>query len=395
MNRLAAYAGEALEAIWRHRVRSVLTMLGMIIGTASIIGVLGVSRAASGGIAATLASFGDPGIIIAVDPNQDDPQAAQIQYLDLAPLIESTRASVRRIVPLYNATYVLRANGISYETTVSSEDGEPNDTLTLLAGRRIDDDDVASAARVTLLSEPLYHRFFGNAPAIGRVMRIGGSRFRIIGVYNELKSSLLNTIAGGDYIEIPFSTFHEIRPGQVDFIQVFPRAGIAAASNDVIAELRRLHGPRAQYSTQDATAQLAGFNAVLGVIASGLTAIGGVALLVAGIGIMNIMLVSVTERTHEIGLRKAVGASRADIATQFLLEATLLSLIGGGIGMLVGVVCAIAARVALERLLGAAPIPYLLIISVAVGFSVFVGTVFGTYPALRAGRMDPVEALRQ
>jgi putative ABC transport system permease protein len=395
-SRLGAYAGEALEAIWRNRVRSALTMLGMIIGTASIIGVLGVSKAASGGIKATLDSFGDPGVIVAVDGNQDDPDSAQIQYRDIAPLTDATAETVKRIVPNYNGTYTLRANGTSYETAVTSQDGEPNDTLTLHAGRRIDDADVASAARVTLLSQPLYRRFFGNAPALGQTMRIGGSRFRIIGIYDEFKSSLLNTIAGSDYIEIPYSTFHEMRPGPVDFIQVYPLdpKNAIGASADVVAALRRLHGSRAEYITQDATAQLAGFNSALGVIAEGLTAIGGVALIVAGIGIMNIMLVSVTERTREIGLRKSIGASRGDITLQFLLEAILLSLIGGGVGALLGFAVTLASYNAVERFVGPAPIPYLLIISVAVGFSMFVGCVFGTYPAIRAGRMDPIEALR-
>jgi putative ABC transport system permease protein len=394
--RLLAYLHEALEAIWRNRVRSALTMLGMIIGTSSIIGILGLSKAASGGITATLGAFGDPGIIIAVDNNQDDPASAQIQFRDVAPLTEATTQTVRRIVPNYNGTYALRSNGVSYDTAVTSQDGEPNDALTLHAGRRIDDTDVAAAAHVTLLSEPLYRRFFGNQPAVDQTMRIGGSRFRIIGVYDELKASLLNTIAGGDYIEIPFTTFQQLRPGPVDFIQVFARdpTKVTAASDAVIAQLRHLHGSRATYVTQDATAQIAGFNSVLGVVASGLTAIGGVALVVAGIGIMNIMLVSVTERTREIGLRKSIGASRGDIVLQFLLEAVLLSLLGGGIGTLLGLGATIGAYGAIESLVGPAPIPYLMIVSVAVGFSVLVGTVFGTYPALRAGRMDPIEALR-
>jgi putative ABC transport system permease protein len=394
--RLLAYAHEALEAIWRNRVRSALTMLGMIIGTSSIIGVLGLSKAASGGITATLRAFGDPGVIIAVDNNQDDPASAQIQFRDMAALSEATKESVRHIVPNYNATYTLRSNGVSYETSVTSQEGAPNDTLTLHEGRRIDDQDVASAAHVTLLSAPLYRRFFGDKPAVGQVLRIGGSRFRIIGVYDEFKSSLLNTIAGGDYIEIPYSTFQQLRPGPVDFIQVYPRdpTNVTAASDAVVAQLRHLHGSRATYVTQDATAQIAGFNSVLGVVASGLTAIGGVALVVAGIGIMNIMLVSVTERTREIGLRKSIGASRGDIVLQFLLEAVLLSLLGGGIGMVLGLGATIGAYGAIENFVGPAPIPYLMIVSVAVGFSVLVGTVFGTYPALRAGGMDPIEALR-
>jgi putative ABC transport system permease protein len=396
MTRILAYTREAAEAIWRNRVRSILTMLGMIIGTASIIGILGMSRAASGGITATLTSFGDPGTIIATDDNQNDPDSARIQYRDVASLEAATKDLVQRIVPDYENTYELRANGIKYSTTIASQEGSPNDSLTLYAGRRIDDHDVAGAARVTLLSESLYHRFFGNAPAIGSTMRIGGSRFRIIGIYDAFKANLLNTIAGSDYIEIPYSAFHELKPGNVDFIQVFAQHGVSqsAASEAVIAELQHLHGSRAEYVTQDATGQLAGFNTVLAVLAGGLTAIGGVALVVAGIGIMNIMLVSVAERTREIGLRKAVGASRADVFLQFLLEAILLSLIGGGIGTAIGLGATLLAYGAIAQYVGPAPVPYLLIVSIAVGFSTVVGTVFGSWPALRAGRLDPIEALR-
>jgi putative ABC transport system permease protein len=396
MTRILAYTREAAEAIWRNRVRSILTMLGMIIGTASIIGVLGMSRAASGGITATLAAFGDPGTIVATDENQNDPDSARIQYRDVAALQAATQDDVRKIVPNYTATYELRANGISYTTTVASQEGAPSDALTLYAGRRISEQDVADAAHVTLLSEPLYHRFFGNASAIGTTMRIGGSRFRIIGIYDAFKSNLLTTIAGGDYVEIPYSTFHELKPGSVDFIQVFAQPGVTpqAAADAVVVALRHLHGSRAEYQTQDATGQLAGFNTALAVIAGGLTAIGGVALVVAGIGIMNIMLVSVAERTREIGLRKAVGASRADVFLQFLLEAILLSLIGGGIGTALGLGATLLAYGFISKFVGPAPVPYLLIVSIAVGFSTVVGTVFGSWPALRAGRLDPIEALR-
>jgi putative ABC transport system permease protein len=133
---------------------------------------------------------------------------------------------------------------------------------------------------------------------------------------------------------------------------------------------------------------------VLSTLGTGLAAIGSVALVVAGIGIMNIMLVSVVERTREIGLRKAIGATRADILTQFLFEAILLSLIGGGIGMLLGLGTVLLAYQPLSVYVGPAPIPYLLIVSVAIGFSTFIGTVFGTYPAVRASRLDPIVALR-
>jgi putative ABC transport system permease protein len=394
--RLIAYVAEAFEAIWRHRTRSLLTMLGMIIGTSSIIAVLGLSRAASGGIKSTIDSFGSAGVVISVDNNQDDVRGASMEFRDLPRIAAATANTVAYLVPNLNATYELRANGISYETSVTSQTDRTSDSLTLHEGRRIDRDDVAGAAHVALLSHPLAQRFFGDAPASGQRIRIGGSRFTIIGVYDDFKSGLLTSLTGTDYIEIPYSTFHQIKTGAMDFLQAYPLPGVSntAAGDDVVAALQHIHGARAKYLVQDADAQLTAFNNVLALLGTSLTAIGSVALVVAGIGIMNIMLVSVVERTREIGLRKSIGATRADILTQFLFEAILLSLIGGGIGMLLGLGVVLLAYVPLAAYVGPAPIPYLLIVSVAVGFSTLVGTVFGTYPAVRASRLDPIVALR-
>ena len=396
MTRILAYTLEAFEAIWRNRTRSLLTMLGMIIGTSSIIGVLGISKAAAGGIKGTIDAFGDAGIIVSVDGNQDDPARAQIYYRDLPMLAQMTATTVDHYFPNYNATYQLRANGISYDSAIQAQTDRVNDTLALTAGRRIDTNDIDTAAHVTLLSLSIAQRFFKDQSAIGQILRIGGSRFTVIGVYDKFKAGLLSNLIGEDYVEIPYSTFHLLKPGPMDFLQAFPKAGVQAgeATDAIVAALHRIHGARSRYLTQDSQASLTSFNSVLSVVATGLTAIGGVALVVAGIGIMNIMLVSVTERTREIGLRKSIGASRNDILTQFLLEAILLSIIGGGIGTALGLGAVLGLYGVLVSFVGPAPIPYLLIVSVAVGFSTLVGTVFGTYPAYRASKLDPIAALR-
>jgi putative ABC transport system permease protein len=396
VTRLAAYLVEAFEALWRNRTRSFLTMLGMIVGTSSIIAVLGISKAASGGISATLASFGDPGISISVDPDQNDPTSAAIHYRDVRVIREALRGELRDIEPAYQRQFSLRAGRQRY-TTLGIADGDFHpDSITLLAGRRISSDDLATGARVCDLTRALAERMFGTGVAIGHVLQVGGSRCTVIGVYDEIKGGIFTSAGANDFFTLPYPLFADLAPGPADGLSVYGAAGIAVGriGDDVIAILRRLHGPTAAYVVQDNTASLQTFNTVLGVIANGLTAIGGVALVVAGIGIMNIMLVSVTERTREIGLRKSIGASNADIALQFLLEAVLLSLIGGGLGTALGFAAVVASYGALAALVGPAPIPYLVIISVAVGFSTLVGTVFGTYPALRASRLDPIAALR-
>ncbi|GAC1596060.1 MAG: ABC transporter permease [Candidatus Velthaea sp.] len=399
MSRLLAYLAEAFEAIWRNRTRSILTMLGMVIGTSSIIAVLGISKAASGGITGTLNSFGDAGISISIDPQQDDPNNAQIQYRDVRIVQEALGDKLKHIEPGYQKNMQIRANGIKYTTFAASGSDYHPDSLTLAAGRRLDQTDVKNGAHVCLLTVPLAQRFFANQPPaqiLGQVMRIGSTRCTVIGIYDEIKGGFFNSLGGSDFFELPYTVFHEIFPGAIDALQLYAADGVGVGdvSDSIIAVLQRLHGTRAKYATQDVNAQIQGFNTVLSVIATGLTAIGGVALLVAGIGIMNIMLVSVTERTREIGLRKSIGASNRDILLQFLLEAILLALLGGGIGTLIGFGGVLAAYGAVEKLVGPAPIPYLAIVSVAVGFSTLVGTVFGTYPAWRASRLDPIAALR-
>ncbi len=376
MSRFFAYAGEALDAIWRNRTRSLLTMLGMIVGTSSVIAVLGIGSAASNGIADSLNSFGDPGFIVQVDPKQDDPLAASIQFRDAASVAEAAGGLVQYVSPNYQRNYALKANGVDYIAAVTSDNGVVLDTLTLHEGRRIGPADVDGATRVTLLSRPLERRFFGDdGTALGRQITIDGERFTIIGVFDDLKAGIFNNVGGSDFVNIPYTTFHEMAPGPVD-------------------ALRHLHGPRAEYDVQDVLAFLNTFTSTIAIVSFGLTAIGGVALVVAGIGIMNIMLVSVAERTREIGIRKAIGGSRNDIVVQFLFEAVILSLLGGAIGTALGLGVTLLASSVVSSFVGPASVPLLPIVLVATGFSVVVGIFFGAYPAVRAGGLDPIEALR-
>ena len=396
LSRLRNYVAEAFSAIWRNRTRSILTMLGMIIGTSSIIAVLGISRAASGGITGTLSTFGDPGITIAVDPNQDDPKSAAIGYRDVRTIAEDIGPLLSYIEPSYTRQYTLRWAGKSTRTFVASASPRSQVSLTLREGRYMEDADVTNGAHVCLFTAELSAKLFKDSPALGQIVDMGPTRCTVVGVFKEVKGSLFNSVGASDFALIPYTTFRSIAPGPIDSLTVYAAkdVGVGRVSDAIDTILRRLHGPRAVYATNDNTAQLESFNAVLGIIAVGLTGIGGVALVVAGIGIMNIMLVSVTERTREIGLRKAIGATRGDVALQFLLEAILLSFIGGGIGTVIGFTATVFAYAAVESLVGPAPIPYLLIISVAVGFSTLVGCVFGTYPAFRASQLDPIVALR-
>ena len=247
------------------------------------------------------------------------------------------------------------------------------------------------------MTQDLARKYFGNAPAVGNYLRVNGARCQVVGVYADIKGSFMNALAGsGDRRCRTRRSTTSSRPAtSIRFSSTRPINRKPTRSGKRPSRvLQHIHGDRAQYHVQNGAGFISAFDSSLNVIATGLSAIGGVALVVAGIGIMNIMLVSVTERTREIGIRKAIGASRANIVLQFLMEAIVLSLIGGGIGMGLGLVATIGAASLLSKQLGELLIPYLLIVSIALAFSIAVGMVFGTYPAMRAANLDPIEALR-
>lgn len=396
MERLFAYLDEAMASLWRNRMRSFLTMLGMIIGSASIITVFGISRATTSGMASTFAGWGTFPVLVQVDPAQDYPSIAQIHYSDLRPVAEALRGLTPWVIPEWNRTYPTTYGNVKDYPTVTADSGFHDDGLQMEEGHKITQEEVDSAAHVCVITDDLKTEYFGSGPALGNDLRINGGRYTVVGVYANIKGSFLNSLVGSSQVAIPYTTFHrDVDPSPPDFLMIFaPKGEEDLAGKLAVAALQRIHGPDAKYLTQDTAGFVTAFVSALNVVATGLAAIGGVALIVAGIGIMNIMLVSVTERTREIGIRKAVGASRGDIAFQFLMESTLLAIFGGGTGMLIGILVTIGGASLLSRELGEMIIPYVLIVSLALGFSGIVGIAFGTYPALRAAQLDPIEALR-
>ncbi|HEV2262556.1 MAG TPA: ABC transporter permease [Candidatus Rubrimentiphilum sp.] len=401
MSRFIAYIPEAFDSLWRNKTRSLLSILGMIIGIASVIAVLGLSQAASNGMKQEIAAGGDPGFVAYVDASQNNPTAATLYYRDAALLQSYASGSISRAIPSYSSQggglrgYRVTVSGRSDFINVSSTRELTADSgFVVDSGRLIDSSDVAEAANVCILSHDAAAKFFPNGNAVGNTINVGTQRLRVIGVVS-LNANLFRSFLG-ETMYIPYTTLHHIAPGPIDFIEFWPVSrslNPVGVINDARAALERIH-PHGQYIIQDQLAFNSIFENVLSFIGIGLTFIGGVALFVAGVGIMNIMLVSVSERTREIGIRKSIGANAKEISLQFLIEATLLSVGGGIIGSAIGVVAVLSLRQIVAQAMGAAPVPWGLVIGIAAGFSLAVGIGFGSYPAARAGKLDPVEALR-
>ena len=401
MRRLLAYIPEAFESIWRNRTRSLLSALGMIIGIASVIAVLGLSQAASNGMKDEISRGGDPGFVALVDQSQDNPAGATLYYRDAALLQSYASGYVRRAIPVYSSqgnqprSYRVSVSGKSTFIDINSTRELAADSgFTVDSGRLIDAGDVQAGSNVGILSSQAAKTLFPAGDAVGKTLNIGTQRITVVGVVS-LEASLFSSFVG-ETMYIPYTAMRRIAPGPIDFIEFWPvdrSANPVEVINAAKDALRRIH-PRGQYTVQDQLAFNSIFENVLSFIGIGLTFIGGVALFVAGVGIMNIMLVSVSERTREIGIRKSIGANAREISLQFLIEATMLSLGGGVIGSILGVLAVLSLRSIVQHSVGEAPVPWALVIGIAAGFSIAVGIGFGSYPAARAGRLDPVEALR-
>jgi putative ABC transport system permease protein len=397
MTRVIAYLAEAGASLWRNRTRSILTMLGMIIGSASIITVFGLSRAATSGIEGTFRSFGTFPIVVQVDASQTYPDRAQLRYSDAERVAADLGPAVLAVEPDFTRTWKVGRGSASDHFSVSAAGVYPNDdSLTLSAGRKLDAQDVDSAARVVVLSQSVADRFFPDHDAVGMDLTMNGGRYTIVGVYNPITSPFITALSGNDFIAVPYSTFYRAVNAPPDDFSIYPAPGFTAdmLRDQIVASLQHIHGTEAQYQVIDGAGFLKGFDDVLNIAGTSLAAIGTVALIVAGIGIMNIMLVTVTERTREIGIRKSIGASRRDIILQFLMEAVVLALIGGGCGLLLGIGFTVLGAYALSKELGDLVVPYVLVVSIALAFSGAVGILFGLYPAYRAAALDPIEALR-
>jgi putative ABC transport system permease protein len=397
----------SFRALWVNKMRSALTMLGIIIGVAAVIAMVAVGTGASQKISEQISSMGSnllivlPGSTSAGGVRMGSGSQPTLSMADADAILKECPA-VSDVGPHLGGVAQVVYGHLNWSTGVS---GTTPGMLavrdwSLAAGRPFTQQDVKSATKVCLLGQTVVENLFGDQNPVGQTIRIKNVPFAVIGVLAE-KGQSAQGQDQDDTILIPVTTaqkklFGTQFPGMVRIIMVKAKSAedLSAAEKQITELLRQRHhiGQKQDndFTVRNLTQIMQAAEQSSKVMTLLLGAIASVALLVGGIGIMNIMLVSVTERTREIGIRMAIGAKTWDIRLQFIIEALTLSLIGGVAGIIIGV----STAVILSSVSGWPTIVSVLSILLAFSFSGFVGIFFGFYPAYKASLLNPIDALR-
>ena len=398
MNPISAFI-VAYRAIASNKIRSVLTTLGIIIGVATVIALVALTSGAKQMIEEQLTGLGSKSLSIKSGKRgigaQDNAPALTVGD---AEAIEELDV-IERITPLINTSELAAVDNKNWYTVVlgTSPDYIYINNWFPERGSYFNELDVANAGRVCVLGKTVAKNLFGYQDPIGRNVRIGNSSFKVIGVM----SSLGQTSSGkdqDDIILIPFKTFQKRIEGATDIktiaASVKDQEYLPVAEAQILDLLLERHkvGPDEDnpFYVRTQTTIIERIVTISRIMTILLGSVASISLIVGGIGIMNIMLVSVGERTREIGIRIAVGAKGKDILVQFLIEAVLISLVGGFIGIFLG----IAGSQIASYFTGWPSVVSINMVFISFGFAAFIGVFFGIYPARKASKLDPIEALR-
>ena len=396
---IGQYFAEAISVLAANRVRTILTALGLIIGVAAVISIQVLGAGMAGAVSGILGAVNDRTFVVLPNQQQADFTRAAFRLSDLQ-RAKNEIANVVEAIPAAGQNLRAAYGHVHRRLTLGAGADERFATATPIRyGRKLNGEDIAGARHVCILSDRAYTKLAIAGDPTGTSLRIGDRRYAIVGVLGADKAGILPITVNQD-VTIPYSTYErEFARGRVILFARFlmeDPSKVEQTENDAKAWLKHVKRGRVEYQTFDRKSFAQAVDGIFAGITVVVALIGAVSLLVAGIGILNIMLVSVAERTREIGLRKAIGATRFQVLLQFFIEALALSAFGCLVGLVLGVgIGALVNNVAIVNLSGVvAPIPWLRSILIATGFTTVVTLAFGTYPAWRAATLDPIEALR-
>lgn len=398
---------EALESISANKMRSGLTVLGIVIGVGAVIAMISIGRGAENTITGSIQGIGTNLIFVFRGGSEEVRNPKPITFGDAEAIADPFQApSVVAVAPILQGQLRVTFGGETANTTIQgiTSDFSTVRNRTVTEGEYIDEGHILGRASVALLGIDTADKLFGRTSGLtGETIRIEGQPFRVIGILEERGGSSFNN--EDDIVLVPISTaqtrlLRRSSSDRVDMLMVQAASAEAVpnASQEIAQILRTRH--RTEIGADDFTILtqqdfLSTAETITGVLTIFLGGIAAISLLVGGIGIMNIMLVSVTERTREIGLRKALGARKTDILIQFLTESSVLSLFGGLIGIALGwAISLVVGQIAAASDTPIVPAIGIDVILLATIFSTAVGLFFGIYPANRAANLEPVEALR-
>lgn len=396
--------GEALrfsyQSLAANKIRTLLTALGLVIGNASVILVVTISLTSRDYILDQIRGIGSNLIYASYEAGSMTATQVDADFVKLAD-VEAVRQQLGSAITaatgvMTSYDQMLIGGRLEDVRIIGSDDHYRNvRNLAVLAGRFMDASDVAMRTKVAMLTEKLARRMYGSqTAAVGQRLKLHGLDFDVIGTFRERTSTFGLSELTDETVLIPITVLRYFVPVErIDplYVQARHTEDVVPLTREVRQIIESRHRPGARYQVENLSGILSAAQNIALILTLVLVMVSTIALVISGIGIMNIMLVTVTERTREIGIRMAVGASRREVLLQFLLEAVLISVGGGFIGILAGVGLPLSARYLVEGV--QVPISW---VSIAVAFvvSLFVGLLFGLLPANRASRMNPTQALR-
>jgi putative ABC transport system permease protein len=390
------FSAQALKA---NPIRSLLTGLGMVIGTASVILVVTISLTSRDYILEQVEGIGSNIIFayfVTAGPATATADADYIKMADVDALRQELGDDIVAATGVMsNVDQVLIGGKLQDVKVIGTDQAyQPVRNIVITAGRFLDRGDVTRREKVALLTDKLAERLYGaKANAPNQVLRLFGLQFTVIGTFHEKVETFGQSEIERDTILTPITVLRYFTPVErIDplYVQVRSPGQVERVADRVAQLLEARHRPGARYRVDTMTAILNAAKNISLILSLVLILVSAITLVISGIGIMNIMLVTVTERTREIGLRLAVGASAREILLQFLTEAMMVSLTGGLAGILVGVAIPWSVGLFADLRIPISPVA----IVVAFGVSVFIGLLFGIYPAVQAAKLDPIEAIR-